>query len=72
MNYRDKPAELVVALDFEYLRGEPDGYLNAQGIMFSAARCNEMSFTAPHKQSTVRSDKWIVPADMVLINARGH
>lgn len=72
MNYRPMKAKINIAFDFEYIPGKPAGYLNAQGIMFSATPCDQIGFNVPSKQYTITSNEWTVPVDLTLINARGH
>jgi hypothetical protein len=72
MNYKTESARINIAFDFEYIPGKPEGYLNSQGIMFSATPCNHTAFNVPGKQYTISSKEWIAPVDLTLINARGH
>jgi hypothetical protein len=72
MNYRAERARVVIAFDIEYLPGKPEGYLNTQGLMFSATPCDQLQFDVKGKQYSVTSNTWIVPVDLTLMNARGH
>jgi hypothetical protein len=72
MNYRKESARVNIAFDIEYMPGKPEGYLNTQGMMFTASPCNQTGFNVPTKQYTVTSNEWIVPVDLTLLNARGH
>jgi hypothetical protein len=72
MNYNQGKVPVNIAFDFEYIPGNPEGYLNAQSLMFSATPCDQVFFDVPGKQFSLKSNEWIVPADLTLINARGH
>jgi hypothetical protein len=72
MNYRPQSQNIHIALDFEYLPGKQEGFLNAQTVLLSATRCNETAFNVPGKQYSTSSGDWIVPTDASIIAARGH
>jgi hypothetical protein len=44
MNYNTAPQTIYVVLDFEYLPGKPEGYLDAHSLTLSVAPCNETAF----------------------------
>jgi hypothetical protein len=72
MNYRVQSQKIVLAVEFEYLPGKPEGFLNSQSIAFAAAPCNMSSFNVPQKQFSTSSLGWKMPTDGYIISARGH
>jgi hypothetical protein len=72
MNYRTQGQKIVIAIEFEYLPGKPEGFLNAQPIAFIAGPCNMSAFNVPNKQFSTSSLDWKMPTDVYIISARGH
>lgn len=71
MNYREKE-KIVIAVEFEYLPGQPKGFFNSQPLVVSAAPCSMSTFNVPKKQYSTTSLEWKMPTDVYVINARGH
>jgi hypothetical protein len=74
MNYRTQSQNIILALDFEYLPGKPEGYLHSEPLAFSAAPCsiNRTDFHVPTKQYSTTSKEWIMPVDGYIVSIRGH
>jgi hypothetical protein len=72
MNYNAAPQTIYVVIDFEYLPGKPEGYLDAHSLTLSVAPCNETAFKLPRPQYSKTSQGWTVPADGYIVNIRGH
>jgi hypothetical protein len=73
MNYRQQGQKIIIAIDFEYLPGRPEGYLNTNTITLSAAAgCKNVAFNVPTKQYSTESKEWIMPIDGYITTVRGH
>jgi hypothetical protein len=69
MNYNKDPKTVYIVLESEYIPGKPDGYLDVQTLVLSAAPCAQLQFKLPAPQYSVTSGAWIVPHDGYLVNS---
>ena len=83
VNYSPQPQKLWLAVEYEYLPGQAEGYLDAELQFVSVDPCSRNStgdgvtldgtgqFLVPHdKAVALKSDNFVIAKDGILVNGR--
>ncbi|KAF1987846.1 hypothetical protein K402DRAFT_46801 [Aulographum hederae CBS 113979] len=70
-NYNNFPLEVHMVVEYEYLDGRQDGYLDSQLQYITAGPCKD-DFAITHENKTVVGQDFVMKYDGTLVNSIGH